>query len=549
MEHPFLVEEYMPAQAHDATPKPLGGFGTAMPPEALPALPPFPNLPVSEALLLTPADPHYADYLPAANLRTQLAPALRAVCKNEHAVGVMTDWVRSNNLSFAVRCGGHSYEGFSQSSDVVIDLRGLQSITVDTNAGLVTVGAGVSLYDVYQKLAHQGYAFPAGSCPTVGIAGHVLGGGYGLLARSHGLTCDNLQQATIINAQGSTLQTTATVEPDLFWACRGGGGGSFGIATQFVLRIFPLTDVLVFGISWMLSQSKAARVFRTWQSWAPNSPNSITSIMKVEPGGNGLISLRCIGQSIGSSSELSNELAGLAGVETPSSPLRIQMLSFLNAVKHFAGPLDYESVYMKAKSDYVLNPLAPSAIAAMLGAVAAIPVGGIALSCNAYGGTISDVAVADTAFPRRGGTQYCIQYFSSWQHPGDSASHLANLANVHGAMRPYLSGAAYVNYCDLDLQNWADAYWGANLPRLCAIKKAYDPNDLFHHAQSVPVAPRLGELPKPTKRNACRTVHLSSQSRFSELRGQGARFDTLSAGERSSERRGRVSRGSERESQ
>jgi hypothetical protein len=102
MEHPFLVEEYIPAQARHATPKSSGGFGTAMPePESLAALPPFPNLPLSEALLLTPADTHYADYLPAANLRTQLAPALRAVCKNEHAVAVMTDWVRSNNLSFA----------------------------------------------------------------------------------------------------------------------------------------------------------------------------------------------------------------------------------------------------------------------------------------------------------------------------------------------------------------------------------------------------------------------------------------------------------------
>jgi hypothetical protein len=490
MEHPFRVEEYAPAQARRATAEPSGGFGTPLPePESSAALPPFPNLPPSEALLLTPADPHYADYLPAANLRTQLAPALRAVCKTEHAVAVMTDWVRSNSLSFAVRCGGHSYEGFSQSSDVVLDLRGMPSITVDTSAGLVTVGAGVSLYDVYQEVAHHGYAFAAGSCPTVGIAGHVLGGGYGLLARSHGLTCDNLQQATMINAQGTTLQATATSEADLFWACRGGGGGSFGIATQFVLSIFPLGNVLVFGISWLLSQSKAARVFSAWQSWAPNAPNSITSIMKVGPGGNGLISMRCIGQSIGSKSELRTQLAGLASVETPSSPLKIQTFSFLEAVKHFAGPLNYESVYMKAKSDYVLNPLPPPATAAMLGAVAAIPVGGIALLCDAYGGAISDVAAADTAFPRRGGTQYCIQYFSSWQHAADTASHLGNVSNVYAAMRPYLPSAAYVNYCDLDLQNWADAYWGPNLPRLSAIKKAYDGNNLFHQQQSVPVAP------------------------------------------------------------
>ena len=100
----------------------------------------------SDVLFLRPSDAHYKDYLPAANLRTRLSPRLRAVCKTEHAVSVMVDWVRSNSLSFAVRCGGHSYEGFSQSTDVVIDLRGLASITVDKSAGVVTVGSGAALF-------------------------------------------------------------------------------------------------------------------------------------------------------------------------------------------------------------------------------------------------------------------------------------------------------------------------------------------------------------------------------------------------------------------
>jgi FAD/FMN-containing dehydrogenase len=484
MEHPFLVEEFTPEHATGFAP--ANNLVTAQPRAAM-ALPPLPNLSANEVLFLTPSDPQYASYLAAANARTQLSPALRAVCKTEHAVAVMTDWVRSNNLSFAVRCGGHSYEGFSQSTDIVIDLRGLQDITVDTSAGLVTAGAGVSLYDVYQELANVGYAFAAGSCPTVGISGHSLGGGFGLLARLHGLTCDNLQQVTLVDAQATTLDATATSEPDLFWACRGGGGGSFGIATRFVLRIFPLSDVLVFGVSWRLSQPKAARVFSAWQNWAPNAPRTITSIMKLGPTAGSAISMRCIGQSVGSLSELRNELSALVSVEPPSNPLNVQTLSFLDAINHFSGGLNYESVFMKAKSDYVLSPLSLSAIAALLEAVAQVPVGGIAVLCDAYGGAISDVAAADTAFPRRGGTQYCIQYFSSWQDPAQSASHIANVANVYAAMRPYLPGAAYVNYCDLDLQNWADAYWGANLSRLSAVKAAYDSDNLFHHAQSVPV--------------------------------------------------------------
>jgi FAD binding domain len=97
-------------------------------------LPALPNLPSSDVLFLRPSDPHYADYLPAANKRKQLSPALRAVCKTEHAVAIMVDWARTNQLSFAVRCGGHSYEGFSQSVDVVIDVRGLNTIKVDKTA-------------------------------------------------------------------------------------------------------------------------------------------------------------------------------------------------------------------------------------------------------------------------------------------------------------------------------------------------------------------------------------------------------------------------------
>lgn len=490
MEHPLRVEEFVPSEAPRSSEVEAPALAPSHSAAAAPTpLPPLPDLPASEVLFLKPSDAQYADYLPAANKRMQLSPALRAVCKTEHAVAVMVDWVRSNDLSFAVRCGGHSYEGFSQSSDVVIDLRGLAAIAIDKTAGTVTVGAGASLFQIYQALAAQGLALQAGSCPTVGISGHVLGGGHGLLARSHGLTCDSLHRLTMVDPQARTLQADATSEPDLFWACRGGGGGSFGIATQFVLDVFPLASALVFGVSWTLSQSHAARMFAAWQAWAPNAPDNITSIMKVGPAGNGMISMRCIGQSVGTEAELRGNLRPLLQLDAPSRPLTVQTLAFLDAVKHFAGPLDFESVFMKAKSDYVLSPLGTDAIQAMLAAVAGLPSGAIALLCDAYGGKIAEVAADATAFPRRAGTQFCIQYYSSWDRAADSPTHLANVANVYAVMRPYMPGASYVNYCDLDLPDFANAYWGQNLARLRAVKKAYDPDNLFHHAHSVPVGP------------------------------------------------------------
>ena len=491
MEHPLRVEEFSPEAPGSVAVEPSGLAARPAGADVAP-LPPLPNLDAGEVLFLTPSDPQYTGFLPAANSRTQLGPRLRAVCNTEHAVAAMVEWVAGNNLNFAVRCGGHCYEGFSQSGDVVIDLRGLNSISVDRTAGLVTVGSGVSLFEIYQALAAEGLALQAGSCPTVGISGHILGGGHGLLARSHGLTCDSLVQATVIDSQARTLEADATSEPDLYWACRGGGGGSFGIATQFVLRVFALNNALVFGVSWTLSQAKAAKIFAAWQAWAPNAPSTITSIMKVGSAGKGVISMRCIGQSVGTETELRHQLQTMIALEPPSSALKIQLLGFLDAVKHFAGPLAYQSVFMKAKSDYVLDPLGTVAIHDMLAAIAAVPAGGVVLLCDAYGGRIADVAAGDTAFPRRGGTQYCIQYYSSWSRAADTSAHLAQLAKVYAAMRPHLPGACYVNYCDLDLPDFASAYWGNNLDRLRAVKAQYDPANLFHHAQSVPVGPPPG---------------------------------------------------------
>jgi hypothetical protein len=165
----------------------------------------------------------------------------------------------------------------------------------------------------------------------------------------------------------------------------------------------------------------------------------------------------------------------------------IKSKTFLAAVGYFSGGWSYVSTYSKCKSDYVLSPLSDDGIATLIDGLLRLPANAIIPICDAYGGAVSDIAPEGTAFARRTGTLYCIQYYSSWAAAKDTPKYLARMTNLYASMRPFVSGRAYVNYCDLELADWADAYWGANLARLKQIKSAFDPDNVFRHAQSVPL--------------------------------------------------------------
>jgi FAD binding domain/Berberine and berberine like len=491
MEHPFLANEIQPKPQNAKKCALQAARRAARYASHFAPLPPLPTIPGVEFLM--PGSPKYDLYLAAANLRTTLRPALRAMCKTEQSVAAVLDWVRTNGLPFALRSGGHSYEGFSQSVNVVIDTRRIDGVTLDARRQTVTVGAGASLGAVYRALRGTGFAFAAGSCPTVGVAGHALGGGFGLLARAYGLTCDNLVSVKLVTTERGVLTTDKQQEPDLFWACRGGGGGSFGVATEFSFRVQRLSKVLIFRAEWMLPKDKAVGLFKAWQQWAPVTSNAITSIMKVESLLDGKLRLRCIGQSTSSDSALRRELNRLVTFERPSKALEIESLTFFDAVNHFAGSRNkivgswpYEVEYFKAKSDYIVQGLSDSGIQTLLEALKGAPAGQIVALCDAYGGAISEVPSNTSAFPHRDGHTFCIQYFSQWKNPAETSQRLKSISKVYASMRPHVSGACYINYCDLDLQEWAIRYWGANYTRLRQIKSQYDPLNVLRHAQSVP---------------------------------------------------------------
>ena len=445
------------------------------------ALPPLPNLPASDAVLLRPGDAQFAQYQTAFNARTMLTPQLRALCKNTRAVGVMVDWCRSNTLAFAVRCGGHSYEGFSQSSSVVIDTRMINSVAVDAATQTATVVAGASLGELYEAIAKHSFAFPGGSCPTVGVSGHVLGGGYGYLARPVGLACDNLLSVDLVDPQGQEIHADAQQNSDLFWACRGGGGGSFGVATRYRFRLLKLPSVWTFNIRLPpLTVARAAAIMKEWQAWAPSAPQTINSNLVITKHSNGAIDLRCAGQSIGTKQELQHELKFLSSSASP-----VQR-SFINAINYFAGPdgWTYASAPMKGKSDYATSPLTDVGLSTLMNEISRQ--GDIYVICDSYGGAIATPSPDATAFAHRS-ELFCLQYGSTWTKSSDTNQRLKDMRDLYAAMRPYVSGQTYVNYCDLDLPNWPDAYWGPNLSRLKRIKSSFDPDNVFRHTQSVPL--------------------------------------------------------------
>lgn len=443
------------------------------------------QLTVDQAILILPDSPEFEAYQFSYNMRTVLIPKLRVVCQTMEAVAKTFAWVKQNKIPFAIRGGGHSYEGFSQSKGVVIDMRLLKNVSIDPLTKTMETEAGVQLGQIYAALSEHQLALPAGSCPTVGIVGHTTGGGYGLLGRKLGLACDSLISCDIICADGVTRTASANENADLFWAIRGAGNGQLGIITKMKFKVYTIDKVQVFSMGWLLPKNKAARVIKAWQMWAPKTDANITSIFKISKHTSGLISLRCVGQSTGSNTNLIKELSYLQKIETPTSELKYSEKTFMEAVAHFSGGFDYEAVNMKAKSDYVNQVMSDVGITTLLTELENLPPGYVAAIFDSYGGYMDTVPANAMAFSHRLGTLFSIQYYSQWSKSTDNEKRLGMISQLYQAMRPFVSGFSYVNYCDKDLKNYGYAYWGDNYSTLKQIKIKFDPENIFQHPQGI----------------------------------------------------------------
>jgi FAD/FMN-containing dehydrogenase len=412
------------------------------------------------------------------NARFAVRPQVIVFASGNDDVANAVRWARENKVALRPRSGRHSYEGYSLvDNGLVLDVSAMSSVAVDTAARTAHVGAGCDLLTLYTQLAASGLTLPSGSCNSLGIGGVTLGGGYGLVSRKLGLTCDQLLGADLVGADGKLLRASPSENPDLFWALRGGGGGNFGVVTAFDFALTPIGgDVATYTVSWALADFPS--VMGAWQKWAPYADPALFSTLSADQK-----NVYAAGMYLGTVDDMRKQTAPLFAAGTPRNP-QFKALAYIDAVRQFGD--DAGTPKFKGSSGYIKTPLPDAALKVIVDALAASPGPNTTLQFDALGGAVASVAADATAFPHRQAL-FNVQLEAYWMNDAAEASNRKWVADTRAALLPYTDGA-YVNYIDSDIGDFATAYYGANRSKLAGLKRTWDPDGFFSFPQSVPTS-------------------------------------------------------------
>jgi FAD/FMN-containing dehydrogenase len=398
-----------------------------------------------------------------------MTPAAVVVPTSPADVQKAMTFAAANNLKVAPRGGGHSYVGASAANGtMVLDLRQLPGdINYDAATGLVTVTPATSLYAIHQVLAAAGRGIPTGTCPSVGVAGHALGGGLGAHSRHAGLMSDALRSATVVLPSGQAVAASANSQPDLFWALRGGGGGNFGVTTSLTFATFPATEVDAVNLNF--PAQSFAQMLVGWQNWLRTADRSCWALADatVDPMGTHCrILATCPAGSGGSVASAITAAVGLQPTGTDTHTFNyLDLTNYLAVGNLNPAPLGYVG-----GSD-VFTTITPAAAQGIAAAVDAFPrgAGRMLAIMHALDGALADVPVGASAFPWRRQSSLVQWYVET---PGDPSGALGWLNTAHRAVQPYSVGG-YANY--LEASQPVSRYFGPNLAQLSAVRQKYDP--------------------------------------------------------------------------
>lgn len=419
------------------------------------------------------------------NGRYETVSDARIMCQTPQHAAAALNYVRSENLPFSIRSGGHCFAGLSQNNSVVIDVRNMNRIRVDKKQGTITAEAGVTLGQAHRAAAQEGLLLSAGWCSDVGLSGQVLGGGIGFTSRFGGLLCDRMQEMTMVDAQAQIVHANKGANEDLLWASRG-GGGSLGVLTEVVISLDEVLQTSSFSLVRRYSSDEGAKVFAHWQKLSTEVDRSITSHCSLYGYPNNQIILIFAGQAVGNQAKLSAYLYELLGKKEQIKSNELVSGTLLDVLEGQVLRSMKGSLPLHAKSHFLSDIMSAEACSELVKEFTQHPYGSVFVTFETLGGAVSEVGSADTAYPHRH-AKFLVQSSVQPRNTNEQPAHLNGLRAISTLLDKHSSGGAYVNYRDRELPGWANAYWGENLPRLAAIKRKYDPDNIFRHAQSIPL--------------------------------------------------------------
>ena len=422
-------------------------------------------------------------------------PQVIVYCQNTQDVQNAVRWARHHNVPIRVRSGGHHHEGYSTGTEVIVIYVGqMKELQVDTATNIATAQPGINNGELYSKLFEQGLTHVGGTCSDVSLSGLILTGGMGPLLRRIGLGCDALLAVDMVDANGDLIHATKDNElADLFWATQGGGGGNFGIVVSIAIRVYPADDVTWFNIGWDWNQP-VEQVITEWQNffakpdrnwfshldlWAKPFP---AAKLNKQP-------IKALGFFWGTPEQARTQLAPLLNIGIPKEQI-FERVNWTKAIKEL---LDSTAVFLTDKPEYkssgafVMDPLPPQALNTLVTTLATSDSPLLNVLFFSMGGATADIAPTATAYFYRK-AKFFINYSSQWLDAGQDAAHKKELKVLRDNLLTYTVGD-YVGNPDPDLDDYLTAYYGGNVARLIDVKRKYDPENIFHFRQSIPLQP------------------------------------------------------------
>ncbi|HMG36326.1 MAG TPA: FAD-binding oxidoreductase [Blastocatellia bacterium] len=447
--------------------------------------------------VLLPNQDAYQQAVEIDNGRVQQHPSFIIMANSVNDVAIAIRVARTHNMRLTARGGGHSAAGYCLGTGAIaVDLSLMNSISLDQKRRIVRVQMGARWNDVYLYLMNTGTGLIpiGGGCPTVGIPGFMLGGGFSFVSRSYGMSVDNLLSVGLVTADGEyrrvSKDSKSKQDRDLFWACQGGGGGNFGIAVDMEIRVHQPRTPKMFMAQIRYNPEGAQEVLGFYNQWVESLPNELAvyGIWGNQPDP---VDLSKTTNMFGFTAVYNGEFK--QGIKLVQPLLELKAKPIYAQLNSFTLP-EFEEVngrttLVKGRSAYIRAGIMPprsmtsNAIAVLEKYMKNAPSAASFIVWTHAGGKISDVAPNATAFPHRK-ARFVPELKSIWETPQDARANIEWAYNFFQDLEPHFVGS-YVNYIDPLLSNWNKNYYGENYKRLLEIKRYWDPDNLFQFQQSI----------------------------------------------------------------